>query len=976
MVKTNMTALGVLLRRYREERGLTQEGVAERAGPGLSVNTIGNIERGRTQPYEHTVEAICHALNLDTEERAAVLAAQTIRSQEEIPLPSPASREADLPLWIPVTKFSPLAPRHDVVLRARLLEAVHKGLLGHRVLLLSSPAGSGKTTLLVSALHDASFPHAWVALDEDDNDPARFLALLIAAVRRLGIETADDVQKLLASLPNPSAHIQQIVSALINAVAMLPGRAVLVLDDVHVLTDPAIFVALDRLIDRLPPQLHLVLATRHDPALALARLRARGELAEIRFPDLRFLPQETTLLLNMQHDLSLAPGELAMVQQRTDGWAAGLRLVVTALDRRASAAERDALLATLTRAERQMFEFLTEEVLRHEGEDVRRFLLESSILSRLTPSLCRHVTGFPDAAALLADLEHRNLFIDALDDAVEDEPAFRYHDLFAAFLYEQLRRAMPERVAELHRRAAEASAVPAEVINHYLQGGWWQEAADKIESVAPGLLEQGLMQTVQGWIEQLPASFHQSRPMLQFLLGLCAFRQDRIPEARVTLEQAARGFGQQGQLEAQGKVLTYLVTVAFLQGDLQGTYTLTDQALAMPLDDVQRVRALLLRARVSLLIGRPWSAVEDFEAAMQVAEAAGRQVLVALVAAIEPTVYVTVKGGTERVERALKQVAGVVEQEPGPVLTTIEAQRTILYFWRGRVDDALVSAERWLDRRQRYGSENPLLDLFPLGGMAGIAAVRGEYDRAYHYLDLMAQQYQAHGTVDRLPAGGFYLCGRFYLFEERHAEAREVYRQLRAVLEVGVTIALKEQLHGLLSWSEGRSSEAETIFHRAIELQRQIPASILYGDARLLLAQLYFGVGQFRGALDELVPVLEEDESEEVLGPFLWEGPPLIPLLQYALSEGIRVNFIRRLLALLGAAEPAQPTIMTTGERLSPREVDILRLLVAGAANRDIAERLIIGESTVKTHVSHILRKLDVSSRMEAVARAHDLHLV
>lgn len=359
----------------------------------------------------------------------------------------------DLPSgWLTQTKFMSPAPRNDIIQRRRLLESLHTALRTHPLTLISAPAGYGKTTLLTSLL--PAFPDpclAWISLDEEDNDPARFLSALMASLQRANPDYAS-LQPFLAHLSAATSHARHLIGALINETLAHQNEIWVVLDDLQLVTEPAIFAALDYWIERMPPQMHLIISTRHDPPLVLARLRASGQLAELRVPDLRFTFDEAQAFFNEKQRLGISPEDLAQLQGRTEGWAAGLRLLAGSLDR-ISSSDRAAFIQNLAHTDRYVFAFLADEVLKRQEPRTRAFLLETSILPELTPNLCAAVASCPEAPAVLEDLAQKNLFLSRVD---ENGTAYRYHALFAEFLRTQLNRASPDRAIELHRRAGDA----------------------------------------------------------------------------------------------------------------------------------------------------------------------------------------------------------------------------------------------------------------------------------------------------------------------------------------------------------------------------------------------------------------------------------------------------------------------------------------------------------------------------------------
>jgi LuxR family maltose regulon positive regulatory protein len=879
--------------------------------------------------------------------------------------------------WLVRTKLAPPTPLPDTVRRARLLDSVRSAVSCRRLVLVSAPAGSGKTTLVAEASRSIpALRSTWVSLDAEDSDPARFLTLLVAAFERLDRDCAAAARVALAELPDPGAGAKQIVGALINGIAEgLAGPVALVLDDLHRIAEPAVYVALGYLIERLPPQLHVVAISRHDPPLALSRLRARGELAEFRFADLRFTPDETSRLLAEMH-VRLRTEDVEMLQARTEGWAAGVRLAAGALAQLRTPGDQPTFLSAVARTDRHLFDFLADEVLHEEDPTLRMFLLETSILPRLTPDLCRAVTGRSDSANLLDLVERRNLFVFALDDA--RERTLRYHDLFRDFLRRSLEREMPRRVAELHRRAADSQSILSEAIPHLLAGRLWAEAAGRIEEAGGELLREGLLQTVRGWLEALPAEVRESHPRLLYLLGVCAWRRGTLAESTMLLRRSVEGFARADDAAGRGEALAYLVSTALMEGDAAGAESLAEEALSLPLSPRDRVQLLLERGRARLWHDDRSRAIADLDSAIETAKAsAAGGAMSALLTHLHP-IYASLPGGVDRTERVCRLAAARLGNQTGPLGASLEAQWAQVHLWRGRFDACLEAGDRVLAIREEYGSANPLLDIWVVWSLAVVHTARAEHSRATHYFNRMFHLFDELGMTGGQRAAALYSWGWACWLRGRHDEAEEAHRRMGEALR-GVPSApiLRAMLGGLIRMSEGRYEAAEESLGRAIDMNRGLPPVDLHGNPRLLLAHLYLSTGRPSRAIAEFEPVLAACEAEDAPGLVLKEGPPMLPLLRLAAERGVVPEFAGRLLEQASEARKPRPVrLPETGETLSAREVEVLRLLATGATNREIAAELVVGEQTVKTHVSRILQKLDVPTRRQAAAWAQQLGLL
>src|SRR5438105_105912 len=413
-------------------------------------------------------------------------------------------------MFLPVlaTKLYIPPPPPQVVPRPRLIERLDEGL--HRKLtLISAPAGFGKTTLVSAWVEGIERPTAWLSLDEGDNDPARFLAYLVAALQTIAANIGEGVLGVLQSSQPPPT--EAILTALLNEITTLPDNFVLVLDDYHVIDAKPVDIALTYLVEHLPPQMHLVIATREDPQLPLARLRARSQLTELRAADLRFTASEAAAFLNQVMGLSLSAADIAALEDRTEGWIAGLQLAALSMQ---GHQDVPGFIRAFAGDHRYIVDYLVAEVLQRQPEPVRSFLLQTSILDRLNGSLCDAVTGQEEGSERLEALERGNFFVVPLDDK---RHWYRYHHLFAEVLSAHLMAEQPDQVSTLHRRASEwheRHGSAADAIRHALAAQAFARTADLVELAVPAMRRSRQEATVLGWLKALPDELVHYRPVL------------------------------------------------------------------------------------------------------------------------------------------------------------------------------------------------------------------------------------------------------------------------------------------------------------------------------------------------------------------------------------------------------------------------------------------------------------------------------
>ncbi len=493
-----------------------------------------------------------------------------------------------MPVLITKLYIPPTRPR--VVSRPRLIERLNEGL--HRKLtLLSAPAGFGKTTLVSEWIVENDQPAAWLSLDEGDSDPERFLMYLIAALQTVAPEIGAGVTRVLA-LPRPPST-RSLLTALLNDISALPSPIVLVLDDYHLVDSEPVTEAIAFLIEHLPPQMHLVITTREDPPFPLPRLRAREQMTELRAADLRFTAGETAAFMSDVMGLDLSESDVATLETRTEGWIAGLQLAALSMR------DRDDLpgfIQAFAGDDRYIVDYLVEEVLQRQPPHLRQFLLQTSILHRLSGPLCDTVTGRDDSRKLLEALERGNLFVIPLDDKRQ---WYRYHRLFAEVLGAYLLDEHPDEVPLLHRRASEwfqQREMPTEAIYHAFAADDFALAADLVERSLPAMGRSRQEATLLVWMRALPAEVIRVRPVLSVhyagilmqASGQLEGVEDLLRDAERWLDLKAGVPPPPGQMvvgdddafrRLPGQIAIYRAGQALIRGDVDGTMRYAGQAL-------------------------------------------------------------------------------------------------------------------------------------------------------------------------------------------------------------------------------------------------------------------------------------------------------------------------------------------------------------------------------------------------------------
>ena len=906
-----------------------------------------------------------------------------------------APRERDQLL---ATKLSIPRPRPDRLARSRLRQRLDEG-LGRPLILVCTPAGFGKTTLLADWATSTAMPVAWLSLDPDDNDPARFWRYVVAALERAGVPVAERVGSLSPHGAEASSHA--VVTAVINELEAQPNEVALALDDYQVIESEPIHDDVAFLLNHLPPQLQLVIAGRSDPPLPLARLRAAGRLCELRAADLRFTPEETAAFLRDLWGLNLPPEAVTILGSRTEGWAVGLQLAALSLRDRP---DPDGFLDAFSGTHRFILDYLSEEVLERQPQPVRAFLLQTSILERLSGPLCDAVTGTSGGQDMLEALERANLFLISLD---EERRWYRFHHLFADLLRASLQRSHPELVPELHRRAADwcqQHGLIDDAVRHRLGSGEAPSAARLVEEHLDDTLRRGEDVIVQRWLSALPEQAVKAVPALCLAQGLMELHLGHLHSVEGLLKHAERAFdlrqapprpvrttaGMVAELPAAISLLR--AELAAVRGDSAGTAAHARSALAGMAagEHGPRFWARWLLAYADWLGGR----MEDAERAFAALVVEGRAT-----AELEPVMSTGFTLG--QVQRARGRLGAALRTHQDGLRFAVERGRHTAYYAgephvgiaevlyeRNELDLALEHVIRGIELcRQVLVLRKWDRGLCTLGWIrqamgapdAALAAM-DEACRLYPMMDVAslfnpataerARLLLAHGRVDEAAR---WTEERGLSDDDEVSYPRErdhlvLARVLLARAEPARALGLLDRLEALAERQGRAGSVIEIRALRALALQ---------------------AAGDHEGALTAVAEALALAQPERYVRVFADEGPRMAALLKSiigarrsgraAAASGAAQEHVNRVVQAFAPAGP-RGTAAAVGsgliEPLTDRELEVLSFIAAGRRNREIANELVVTIETVKKHTSHIFDKLAAANRTEAVARARQLGLL
>jgi LuxR family maltose regulon positive regulatory protein len=898
-------------------------------------------------------------------------------------------------------KSPTVPPRY--VKRPFLTKRLQDGLeSGRSLTLISAPAGFGKTTCISEWLQIVRLPVAWLSLDAADNEPGRFFSYLLAALQTVDANLGQEIEGILRAGQLPPAEI--ISTTLINDSMGVASPFLLILDDFQVIQDEFILQVLQTLVLNFPLPLHLVLLTREEPSLPLARLRANNQLTEIRAADLRFSDEETAAFLQEVMGLSLTKSDIAALEEKTEGWIAGLQLAGLSVRDRANPST---YIADLSGSHRHILSYLTEEVLNQQSAAIQDFLLHTSILDRLTGELCDAVTGGENGRSLLEQLYQDNLFLLPLDD---EGQWYRYHHLFADLLRDRQQVLSKEETADLHRRASQwyaQAGMSSEAIQHAIDAEDYETAVSLIEEHAMDMLMAWHAKTVTAWMEAIPPEWAAKSPKTNLAFAWMNLFQGKYTEAMAYIGRLQAMFAgdelDENDPVVQAEWLALQSTLLNGQDQAEAALALANQALAIVPEDAAYVRSLIYSGQATA-----YKQMDDFPQAVAAYQEliqygrAANSLISELMGRSALALYVMERGQLHYAFEIAREGVALVERSGTlpPISSAVYGELGSIYYQWHELEKAHANFERSTQVSILSGYSDAALYHHVV--KSRLAQIEGDLETAVHEIqsavDLMhlnapaavrqevvSQEVRvmlAQGQLDkagaRLKPFGFSFKDPVIVPERVPGQAynNSVEHLYNNALRV---LLLRGDVN---SWQQG--VELAT---RLID-DAQEHGYVQHVIERLLIrAQMYAALGDESASYADVREALALAEPENCITLFVEAGGPIADSLKVLLRKGIGVispDFVQKILAAFPQASTSNPRDVSLTlpasdsvlvEPLSKRELEILQLIGAGYSNQEIAEKLVVTLHTVKKHSSNIYGKLGVSSRTQAVARARLLNL-
>jgi len=873
----------------------------------------------------------------------------------------------------------------DIVSRPRLIEAL-SDIADRKLTLISAPAGFGKTTAVSGWVRDSDIPACWLSLDSGDNDLHQLLRYMVLSLQQVDQHIGEGVSAALEG-SSPPAH-DLLLTELINDIAITEDPFILVLDDYHVIESQEVHDAIDYLLDHMPPLMHLTITTRVDPPLSLSRLRAQGQLVELRSAELRFTMKETTAFLNDCMGIALPTEDVSALEDKTEGWIASLQLAALSLKGRENKQE---FIAAFSGSHRYIIDYLVDEVMSAQTDEERDFLMGTSILERLHAPLCDEVMGISSSRQMLERLDKANMFLIALDD---DRSWYRYHHLFSEFLSQRLLADGPERAAELHVRAADwmnENEFVEQAFKHALAASDYEKAAEIVDPIVLSMVGTGQLLTLLKWTESFPDEVLDQHQWLLLARAYACLMSGDVPSVEPLLKRAETRLGEISDPEVQSEII----------------------------GNVMVIRAFIARG-----MGRFEEAIELSRNALERLPGSGRMVHAAAYGNTGFPLYVL--GMHAEAKPYLLEARNIGPREnPYPVLAAVS--------WLGKIAEHksdLDAAEEVYAYINGHATDLGCISPLPVGGYGHLGMGRLFYERndleqaETHIVEgvedgeqgsEVAIMMMGYGALIKLRQTQGRLDEADEVFGKAHALGRSAARAFEYT-QLASWEALQSLKRGDIktasAWAEatlpettdyefrrqesdrvlakvliagGKPSEATELLGRLLEA---VETDGRYGDAIGILALLAIAHdkdGKRDEAIATLTRAIKLAEPQGYIRTFIDEGKPMADLLRVVATEHSLTAYIRNLLDAFAAEgsgperASSLPSSQMTGylvDPLSERELEVLAHMAGGQKHQEIADQLFVTINTVRTHTKSIYSKLQVNSKTDAINRGRELELI
>jgi LuxR family maltose regulon positive regulatory protein len=853
-----------------------------------------------------------------------------------------------------------------------------------KLTLISAPAGYGKTTLLGEWIHHEEIPFAWLSLDQHDNDLTRFLVYLVASLRSILIEMDGQILKPNEISANPFIST---LTAIINQISLSSQHFALVLDDYHLIHEHEIHNALVYLIENLPQTMHLVIATRTDPPLRLAQLRARAEMCEIRSEDLRFTPEEAGRFLNQIMKLDLTPADTTKLTEKTEGWIAGLQLAAISLKKHP---DKQYFVSAFAGDDRYIADYLLDEALNRQPPHIQSFLLQTSILDRLNPSLCAAVTNRKDSQSILLDIEQANLFLLPLDN---QRNWYRYHQLFADLLKVRLHQTGIDDVLDLHTRASiwyEQHDLLPDSIHHALAANQIERIVQLTEEMAVDKMESSELKALVAWLDGLPETTFLQHPWLLVARAWALFSTGEYEAVEVNLSEidtilGTEDFSQELAARIRGHLAAIRTYLAELREDAATTMQQAEYALTFLPDKDIKLRSFVAIRRANCLAwyGHHDKAIAAFKEAGEAGKLAGDGQL-AMTALSELAAVQMVSGKLHQAVETimdLKNYAEMLTHKDGrrlPAMGKLYWHLSHILHELNKLDESRYYATEAVQICRQWGEKEALV--YSLFALVRAYVAHGEFDLADHTINramniadqispVAAEKFRNWVVYYQLMMGKTDSTKSWSQNIELKVEEPYSYDRIFSIQNIARLLIMK-----------GNFSEGLRIVNALLRLVEDFGVKYYYIKFNILRAKILQALNQPDEAMVSMENALSLASAQGYLRAILDEGESAARLLYSAAQKGIFPEYCQKLLDEFSKQMTVVPRPSGKSdilvEPLSERELEVLQLISQGLTNQQIAQYMVLSLHTIKSHARNIYSKLGVKNRTEAVTRARLLNLL